>query len=112
MADVEDPNPDGGGGVIAATPEPDDLSSCAFVCVGALCTCSLVAISVLPVLFYRAHRTASLGVRVAATILLVVGIIGFVLATCCCAVFVQEFLCGNTAGKRQDAAAAAAAAAA
>ncbi|KAL6613775.1 hypothetical protein ACP70R_036045 [Stipagrostis hirtigluma subsp. patula] len=104
MADVEDPNPDGGGGggVIAATPEPDDLSGCGTVCVGALCTCSLVAVGVLPVLFYRAHRTAALAVRVAATILLVVGIIGFVLAACCCAVLVQEFLCGNTAGKRQE----------
>ncbi|KAL6604431.1 hypothetical protein ACP70R_042858 [Stipagrostis hirtigluma subsp. patula] len=98
MADVENPN---GGGVVTAAADPDDESGCGLLLFVALVVCALVAVSVLPVLFYRDHRRASLAVRVAAAILLVPAIIGFTLAACLCAILVEFFLFGNIEGTQQ-----------
>ncbi|OEL28730.1 hypothetical protein BAE44_0010252 [Dichanthelium oligosanthes] len=102
MADID--NSDGDGGALATRAEPDDDSGCGMLCGVALATCTFIAMCVLLVLFYRGQRTAAaLGVRVLATIMLVLGSVGFLLAACCCIVLVQTCLCGNVEGKQQQA---------
>ncbi|KAL6613768.1 hypothetical protein ACP70R_036038 [Stipagrostis hirtigluma subsp. patula] len=104
MADIENPNPDGGGAAVAAMAaraEPDDDSGCGMLCGLACVTCTFLVVGVvLPLLFYvHGHSTAG-GV---ATALLVAGILGFVsIGSCCCVVVVRNFLCGNVEGTPQD----------
>ncbi|OEL28729.1 hypothetical protein BAE44_0010251 [Dichanthelium oligosanthes] len=62
-----------------------------------------IAVCVLPVLFFRAHRAASLRIRVLAIVLVVLAAMGLLLAVCCCIFLVNEgCIYGNIEGKQQE----------
>jgi hypothetical protein len=94
MADIQNPDGGGGGGGgvgvgVDAKPDPDDrwpLPVYVACMVGAV-----IAYSALPLLFYRAHRASGL---------LVLGVVGFLLAGCCCVFLVLEgCVYGNLGGR-------------
>ncbi|KAL6853375.1 hypothetical protein ACP4OV_019404 [Aristida adscensionis] len=92
--DIENPNPEDGGGDGAARAEADEHSGCGELCAGVLVTGFFVGGSYALV---RGHGTGALG-----TILFILGILGFVLAACACASVIADFRFGNVEGRRQD----------
>lgn len=101
MADIE--NPVAGGGLVAdATPmAADGQSDCGLMLCVACMVGALMAVCVLPVLFYDAHRTAGLGVLILAVALLGLGLMGLVVAGCCCVVIASNLIWGNIEGTQQ-----------
>uniref|UniRef100_K3ZMD3 Uncharacterized protein n=1 Tax=Setaria italica TaxID=4555 RepID=K3ZMD3_SETIT len=102
MADLE--NPVGGGGgdlAAAAAAEPNSPRDCETLLAVACMVGLLMAVCVLPVFFYRAHRTAGLGVRLLAVVLLILGSMGLVVACCCCTFLVVDVIYGNPEGWQQ-----------
>jgi hypothetical protein len=98
MADVENP---GDGGDLAATPEPDDLSSLGLPCVGAFCTCTILAVSGVLVYLYSRAAHAPAAVQLLAAVGLIVGCGGIALGALCCMVAVDFCIHGNSNGERQ-----------
>jgi hypothetical protein len=98
MADLENP---GDGGDLAATPEPDDLSSLGLPCVGAFCTCTILAVSGVLIYLYSRAAHAPVAVQLLAAVGLIFGCGGIALGALCCMVAVDFCIHGNSNGERQ-----------
>ncbi|CAO2149192.1 unnamed protein product [Urochloa humidicola] len=101
MAGLENP----GVGELAAdaTPERDGIDS---TCGTQLCIACFIgafmAVCILPVFYYRAHRTAGPGIQVLAGFLLTLGTLGLIAAGCCCTFLIaQDCVYGNLEGRHQ-----------
>lgn len=99
MADVENPNPGGGGGNdLAVAAEPDSISKCWQPC-EALFNCLVIVVSATVLLVLFSSRSGSIHASFPDIFWLLVGVLGLVFGAYRCAVTIDNAcIRGNTQG--------------